>query len=298
MSEGIFRPSLRKDGTFDPECLKEAGQSWVTAWLQDRLSGYDPYFPIDKRGDEAPSSLIVSILREAGTTHPSTALIGRSILNLLDEARKLAPEIPSYLKPALEISQRAWLPSTSIWFTEELRCLAADPAVVEGRWGTRLVKEILHGAIRQSPGLPRAASHASWRAILRMPQYATLAWMGLARTFDASLVYMDDWWRACPAPQRQAELDQFIFTGLKTEGREQVHRLLIDHFDSWADDLQVAVDSALEKNGDRRIAAATAFQRSALYRSSTHRSAIEEAARRRESVLRKQRAEQVARVGM
>ncbi|HEX3553979.1 MAG TPA: hypothetical protein VIA62_12205 [Thermoanaerobaculia bacterium] len=307
MSEGTFRPSLREDGTFDPDCLEQAGQRWVTTWLKNRLSGHDPYFPIDKRGDEAPSGLIVSILRDAGSTHPSTALIGRGILNLLDEARKLAPEIPPYLKPALEISQRVRLPSTSIWFTEELRGLAADPKAVDERWGTRLVKEILHGAIRQSPGLKQAASHASWQAVLNIPRYATLAWMGLAQSFIASLDYMEAWWKACPVDRRQAEIDQFIFTGLKTEGSEKVHEFLGDPFDSWAADLQAAVDSALEKNGEDRIktkrkGAAFAFQgslsSSPLLRSSSHRSAIDEAARRRESVLRKQRAEQAARVGL
>jgi hypothetical protein len=302
VSQETFWPSLREDGTFNPDCLKEAGQRWVTTWLKSRLSGHDPYYPIDKRGDEAPSSLIVSILRDAGTTHPSTALIGRGILDLLDEARKLAPEIPPYLKPALEISQRVWLPSTSIWFTEELRGLAADPEAAEERWGTRLVKEILHGAIRQSPGLKQAASHASWQAILKVPPYATLAWMGLAQSFDASLDYIEDWWKACPVDRRQAEIDQFVFTGLKTEGSGQVREFLRCRSESWSADIQAAVDSALEKNGIKRVAA-LAFQSSPVssppYRSSNHRrTAMEEAARRRESVLRKQRAEQASRVGM
>jgi hypothetical protein len=244
-----FRPSLRKDGTFDPDCLEQAGQRWVTAWLKERLSGHDPCFPIDKRGDEDPESLIVAILQDAGTVHPATNLIGGGILDLLDEARKRAPQVPPYLESALQICERVRLPRTSTWFTEELRRLAMDPQAVVESWGPDLTEEILYGAILQSPGFPRAASHESWRAILTMPRYATMAWMGLASSFDTSLGYMEDWWQVCPAPERQAEINQFVFTNLKTEGRQQVRELLRRHSRSWPDALKAAVDSALKKNG-------------------------------------------------
>ncbi|HEX4961748.1 MAG TPA: hypothetical protein VF173_12970 [Thermoanaerobaculia bacterium] len=289
MNEETFRPCLREDGTVDPDSLKPAGQPWVTTWLKGRFSGDDPYFPLDKRGGEAPSSLIVEILEDAGTAHRSTGLIGEGILDLLDEARQRAPEIPPYLKPALQVCQRASLPGTSTWFTEELQDLAAAPESVEERWGTQLVKEILHGAIRQSPGLGRAASYASWRMILNVPRYATLAWMGLAQSFAASLNYMEDWWKACPVTQRQAEIDQFVFTGLRTEGREQVRALLSPRSRSWPAALKSAVDAALKNNGIPEV-----FGSQGKGKLNAHQSAILGAARRREIVLLEQQQEQAA----
>ena len=248
MSE-IFRPSLREDGTFDPDCLEQAGQRWVTAWLKERLGGHDPYFPIDKRGDEDPESLIIAILEDAGTDHSAARLIGGGILDLLDEARRLAPQTPPYLESTLQICERVRLPRTSIWFTEELRRLATDPKAVEESWRVDLTEEILYGAILQSPGLPRTASYASWRAILRMPRYATMAWMGLATSFEASLEYIQEWWEVCPKPERKAEIDQFILGGLKTERRTQALELLIRHSRSWDPALKAAVDLALKNNG-------------------------------------------------
>lgn len=248
MSE-TFRPSLREDGTFDPDCLEQAGQRWVAAWLKGRLSGHDPYFPIDKRGDEDPEGLIIAILEDAGSVHPATRLIGGGVLDLLDEARKRAPQTPPYLESTLQVCERVRLPQTSSWFTEELRRLAADPKAVEESWGEDATEEILYGAILQAPGLPTAASYASWRAILRMPRYATMAWMGLASSFAASIDLMADWWQASPAAQRQAEIDQLIFTGLKTEGREQVRELLSRRSASWLPSLRAAVDFALKNNG-------------------------------------------------
>ena len=76
-----------------------------------------------------------------------------------------------------------------------------------------------------------------------------MAWMGLASSFDTSLDYIKEWWEICPAPERQAEINQFVFTGLKTEGRAEVRRLLSHPSRSWPDALKTAVDSALKKNG-------------------------------------------------
>jgi hypothetical protein len=243
-----FTPTLREDGTFDPDSLERAGLRWVTAWLKGRLSGKDPYFPIDRRGGEDPEALVVAILRDAGTAHPATDLIARALLALLDETRTCAPEIPPYLKPALRICQQVRLPQASSWFTGELKALANDPEAVEARWGEKVVREILYAASLQAPGLPHAASHESWLALLRVPRYATLAWVGLGPSFAQQVAHIADWWQACPADKRQAEVNHFVFMGLKSEGEEEVRRIVRSAVYKWPDELRSAVEEAFKKH--------------------------------------------------
>jgi hypothetical protein len=248
VSSESFIPTLRDDGTFDPDCLERAGVRWVTGWLKGRLSGRDPYFPIDRRGEEDPEALIVSILRDAGTAHPATDLIARALLALLDEARSGAPEIPLYLGPALQICQQVRLPQASSWFTEELKKLADDLEATEARWGEDVVREILYAASLQAPGLPQSASHESWRVLLKIPRYTTLAWVGLGPTFAQSVTYIEDWWRVCPPEEREAEIDHLVFMGLETEGQEAVHLIRLTST-LWPDELRSAVDEAFKKCG-------------------------------------------------
>jgi hypothetical protein len=271
-----FIPTLREDGTFDPDSLERAGLRWVTAWLKGRLSGRDPYLPIDRRGGEDPEALVVAILRDAGTAHPATELIARALLALLDEARTCAPEIPSYLKPALRICQQVRLPQASSWFTEELKKLANDPETLEARWGEKVVREILYAASLQSPGLPQAASHESWLALLMVPRYATLAWAGLGSSFRQQLVHITIWWQSCPAAKRKAEIDHFVFMGLKTESDEVTRRLLISAGALWPQDLKSAINVAFRRQG---------FVEVFSCQSQSMRSAILGAARKPEIVL-------------
>ncbi len=244
-----FTPTLREDGTFDPDCLERAGLRWVTAWLKGRLSGKDPYFPVDRRGGEDPEALVITILRGAGTAHPATDLIARALLALLDEARAGAPDIPPYLKPALRICQQVRLPQASSWFTEELKALADESEAVEARWGEKIVREILYAASLQAPGLTQAASHESWWSLLSIPRYATLAWVGLGQSFPQRMSYIVDWWNACPAAKRNAEIDHVIFMGLKTEGDEEARLVVKSVSAQWPHDLKSAVDEAFEKHG-------------------------------------------------
>lgn len=248
-----FSPALREDGTFDPDSLERAGLRWVTAWVKGRLSGRDLYFPIDRRGGEDPEALVVAILRDAGTAHPATDLIARALLALLDEARACAPEIPPYLKPALRICQQVRLPQASSWFTEELKALANDPEAMESRWGEKVVREILYAASLQAPGLPQAASHASWLVLLRVPRYATLAWVGLGTSFSQRVIYLAEWWQACTPANRRAELDHFIFMGLKVEGEEGIRHILKSSLSHAPQALKTAINDACERQGITQV---------------------------------------------
>lgn len=248
MSLHEFRPALREDGTFDPDSLERAGLRWVRSWLKARLSGSDPFFPVDKRWDEDPEALIVDILRDAGLEHNGTSLVARAVLDLLEEA-SASGEVPAYFKPAVRICQRVRLPLTSSWFLKELQSLAKDPEAVEARWGEKLVREILYAAIHQVPGLPQSPSFQDWKALLRVPRYSTLAWLGLGQIFALRLGYLKDWWMVCPASMRQREIDQTIYVGLKNQGEEVIQTLLVAAAVDWPSDLKASVDLALQRHG-------------------------------------------------
>jgi len=244
-----FVPAVREDGSFDPDCLEQAGLRWVTAWLKSRFQGSDPYFPIDRRYGEDPEALIVSILQDAGLAHPATDLIARALLEMLDEARAKAPEVPAYFEPAVRVCQRVRLPHTGDWFEESLKALAENPSEEEAHWSRKLIAEILFAATVQAPGLPQAASRRNWESILRLPNYATLGWLGLAQTFASAASYVAAWWQACPPEDRHREIDQWIYAGLKTETADGVLRIVGTTGYRWPRDLRAAVELALRKNG-------------------------------------------------
>jgi len=245
-----FKPRLREDGTFDPNCLEEAGLRWVKDWLRSRLGGRDPWFPIDGRYEEAPEDLIVSILRDAGVVHPGSVLISRAVLELLDEARALVSKTPESLDSLLNVCGQVRLPQTSSRFAEELAAIASNPDLLEARWGgCARVKAIVQAAILQAPGIGESTSRKSWLSLLAVPRFATLAWLGLGQSFGLRLAHLQDWWRACPEERRQAEVDHLIFMGLKTEGETAVRTSLEISILSWPEDLRAAINQSLKSNG-------------------------------------------------
>lgn len=145
MTEPIFQPRLQEDGSLDPEPLERMGLDWLTGWMRERLSGRDPWFPIDRRSDEDPDLLIVGLLRRIGSGHPFAALLGSAARRLLEEASAESP----FLHSLLRLCQQVALPATSPWFTTELERLAQSPEDSAVRWPeSTLTDEILFAALR------------------------------------------------------------------------------------------------------------------------------------------------------
>lgn len=252
MKQKEFKLAFRDDGTIDPECIEQAGLRWVKTWLARRLAGDDPFMPLDKRVDEDPDALIIGLLRDAGLAHPASSLISKAILSLLDQSAKSAPNVPPFFSNTLRLCQQIRIPYTSTWFTDQLRQIAKDPKRTEKRWGgVEKTKEIIYAGAVQSPGLPSAASKKAWQALLKIPQYATLALAGLCRSFEDHVAHMKTWWRTCPAEERELELNQILFTALKTESEKAVLAILRSSGESFPADLKGAINRALRENGSR-----------------------------------------------
>jgi hypothetical protein len=254
MTTPEFRPIYREDGSLDPQCLEDAGRHWLRKWLEGRFSGRDPFFVIDRRSDEDPEALVVHILQEAGTAHPVTLSISEVLLSLLDHAREVAPDLPSFFFPTLKVCQQVRLPATVSWFNEELAALAHGPEGVEAHWGGfPITKEIVYASVTQLSGLSRAVSYPSWLMLLKIPRYATLALLGLGPTFEQELPWLETWWKSCPSGERQRELDHVFFMALKERGERRVRTMLAAQSNSWPRKLKAAVDSALIRGGGQKF---------------------------------------------
>jgi len=269
MNQKEFKPVFRGDGTIDPQCIEQAGLRWVKTWLARRLSGDDPFVPLDKRVDEDPDALIVGLLRDAGLAHPSSALISKAVLSLLDQSAERAPDVPPYFGNTLRLCQQVRIPDASVWFTDQLTKIAKAPARMEKHWGgIEKTKEILYAAVVQSPGLPSAASLKAWQTLLKVSQYTTLALAGLSRSFDDQVHHMKSWWRNCSPEERELELNQMVFTGLKTDGEKTVLAILKTSGESFTSDLKDAINRALTENGAHRAysdSGGDSYSREALY---------------------------------
>lgn len=253
VSEPTFIPRFREDGSVDPSCLDDRGDAWIFHWLTSRLSGHDPYFPIDRRVEEDPDALVVSILREIGRHSPTWASIARSIRLLLYQAGHSAPEVPASFSHVLRICQQQTLGEVGGWFASELESLAENPENGERRWGRRLFKEILYAAVRQAPGIPSAASRGSWLVLLRDPLYTTIALRGLGPQFYQRLPFLNEWWEVCPEEERQKHLDNMIFSALKSLGDQDLRLPLNLHHDRFSTNLKMAINSALERYGTAKV---------------------------------------------
>ena len=260
MSEPVFRPIVRENGRLDPSSFEAMDDSWIEGWLRARLSGSDHYFPIDTRWDEDPERFVINLLRDAGTLHPAAAAIGRAVLRLLDEAQRssrqaraeassasLRSQAPAYLNALFGLCRGVRIEQTFSWFRDELAEIARDPDAARLRWGgLRRVREILFAAVVQAPGWPRAASFGAWSALLRVPEFSTLALAGLGRTFEQRLPYLADWWRHCPPDLIDRELEYMVECALD---REELILALLDQTPSLPRKLRAAIVSALEAMG-------------------------------------------------
>lgn len=275
MTEPNFQPRLRSDGTLDPEPLERMGLDWLTGWMRERLSGRDPWFPLDRRSDEDPEMLIVGLLRSLGSGHPLSALLGSAARRLLDEAGSETP----YLGPLLRLCQQAVLPATGPWFTSELERLARQPDDFAARWpGRDLTNEILLAALRQSPGWPGNPARPAWEALLARPESATHALSALGTSLEQQASHLAPWWEACPEEERELELSQLIFEALTTEG-EATARDILKQAPSLPADLRQAIDQELRANGARPLFASQAR------RSASGLNSLKEAGFRREHLL-------------
>ncbi|MFY9824723.1 MAG: hypothetical protein WAM82_25320 [Thermoanaerobaculia bacterium] len=253
MSEPVFQPSRRADGTLDPECLERMGPDWLTGWMRERLSGRDPWFPLDRRSDEDPESFIVGLLRGLGTGHPLVPLLGRVARRLLEEAEAAAAAPPAYLRPLLRLCQQTALPATAAWFAAELETLAAKPETFASRWPERaLADEILFAALRQSPGWLGSPARQAWETLLTRPETTTFALSALGTSLQEQVSHIAVWWEACPKEEREMELSQLIFAAVTAEGPDEARDVLA-HASSFPPELRHAIDRELQANGVRPV---------------------------------------------
>jgi hypothetical protein len=250
MSGPAFEVALREDGSLDPACLERMGERWTAQWLRERLSGRDPYIPIDRRTDEDPEALVVDLLRQEGPSGTCSLAIARAALALLDDARRSAPQIPPYFPALLRLCEQVRMTPTSTWFLDELTALSRDPASVECRWGSaEIIEEILFAARRQTPGLPESPAHDLWLGLLRQPRFATMALLGLGTSFARLVAHLPVWWRTSPPGERSRELGEIVFQALSTEGEDAVRAALAAVGPGWQPELKAAVDREMRANG-------------------------------------------------
>jgi hypothetical protein len=232
------------------------GPDWLANWIRDRLSGRDPWFPIDRRSDEDPESLIVGLLRNLGLGHPLVPLVGQAVRHLLVQAGTAAPSVPGYLRPLLRLCQQVTLPPAGPWFLQELKSLAEQPEGFAARWPEEgLINEILFAALRQASGRPESPARAYWESLLNRPQSTTLALSALGSSLQEQVSHLAVWWSVCPREERELELSQFIFEAV-TEGEEEA-RAILGRVSSLPPDLRAAIDRELEVQGARSVFASS-----------------------------------------
>ncbi|MCX7049794.1 MAG: hypothetical protein NTX50_30470 [Candidatus Sumerlaeota bacterium] len=258
-----FRIRLNPDGTLNPDCIQEAGQVWVKHWLQERLSGFDPYFPIDHRYGGDPEALVAAFLRDMGSGHVSFELISRVVLDLLKSAfsierkKKAAP----WLENTLRLCQQVVLPMTKDWFVNQLKSLSENPAQYEkSHGGYEISKEILYAAIRQAPGIEGSSTRVCWERLLDETKYASLALAGLFLDFPGKLTYLKRWWKA-GAKTPEQELDYMIYSALRSDpDKEKIRRAIAEakRQYQYPEDLVEQINKALQSNGINAVSDAIA----------------------------------------
>lgn len=247
MSETVFQPLLREDGSLDPASFERMGDSWIESWLRERLSGRDPHFPVDIRAGEDSEAFVVGLLRQAGPVHLATLAISRSVLRLLDEARRFAPQALPWLIPLLRLCQQVRLDLVFSWFREELQAIASDSDAARQRWGDlRVIRDILLAAVLQAPGRSPSPALGAWQMLLKIPEFSSLALAALGSSFEQKLPYLEDWWNHCPPDRRGRELKYLIYRALDQE--EPIY-FLLTQVPFLPTDLCEAIDQELQAQG-------------------------------------------------
>ncbi len=247
MSEAVFQPLVREDGSLDPVSFERMGDSWIESWLRERLSGRDPHFPVDIRAGEDPEAFVVGLLRQAGPVQLATLAISRSVLRLLDEARRFAPQTPPWLIPLLRLCQQVRLDLVFSWFREELQAIASDSDAARQRWGDlRVIRGILLAAVLQAPGRSPSPALEAWQMLLKTAEFSSLALAALGSSFEQKLLYLTDWWNHCPPDRKGRELKYLIYRAL--EQQEPIY-ILLTQVHSLPPDLCEAIDQELQAQG-------------------------------------------------
>jgi hypothetical protein len=226
-----------QDGRLDPEWLANAGRRFVTAWLRDRLGGFDPYQPIDTRADEDPEELVAAIVREVGVQHDATEVIASSVLELLDEARRGDPRAPSYLVRLLRLCQLTWLPRVQSWFAAEVAYAATHK---RARWKPPLQRQVLYAAMIQ-----KAGSQADWMQLLDKKASSTLALLALGQSFAKRLQLLPRWWAVTDRKEAERELGQILRAGFREHEPSEVIAMLRSAAPGLPEDLREAIDRRL-----------------------------------------------------
>jgi len=247
MSETVFQSLVREDGSLDPASFERMGDSWIESWLRERLSGRDSHFPVDIRAGEDPEAFVVGFLRQAGPAHPATLAVSRSVLRLLDEARRFEPQTPPWLIPLLRLCQQVRLDLVFSWFREELQVIASDSDAARQRWGDlRVVRDILLAAVLQAPGRSPSPAVEAWQVLLKTADFSSLALAALGSSFEQKLPYLAAWWNHCPPDRRGRELKYLVYRALDQE--EPIY-ILLTQVPSFPSDLCEAIDQELQAQG-------------------------------------------------
>lgn len=250
MKKQEFVPRFTKDKRLDPASFSDAGDHAVEAWLKQRLSGHDPFLPLDKRLDEDPEALLVGIVRSCGCQHPGVQVIGRVVGNLLKKTPQSAQKMPGYWGPLLRLCEQVTLPYVSDYFSAELGHFSNEPGKIEKHLGGEAMgRRFAFAALRQAPSFDPENSSSPWLALLKQPAYCTIALMGLGPSFAARVKHLPTWWGACPVQKRERELVYLLRNALSTaEDEVSVLNILRSGGNSFSMDLKHALNRSLKAN--------------------------------------------------
>ncbi len=242
-------PTLDSGGLLDATWFVGAGRRRIAEWLSKRLSSIDHGAPIDIRAGEAPEQAIVGLVNQVGSEEPCTQEIALAVISLLDRWASGSNSADSRLWSLLSLCQQVRLPATRAWFTEFLTELAEDPTQLEARWTSSQIDEFLFAALTQLTHLTNSDASQAWLQMLSNPKYATLALEGLAKSFSKRIQYLKEWWLACPADQRSAELAQMIRMALISPGIEAARIDINQYWNDFPQDLRLAIQTTLASIG-------------------------------------------------
>ena len=232
-------------GVLDPMSFVKAGRAWTVDWLRSRLSGLDPYFPVDHRFGEDAAAGLGTLLRDIGTGHPASALFSVGVRQLLEELSQALPDYPVYGDQLIRLLQLTYLPAAHAWLKEQLRYIAVEGENARARWGTPdRIKEVLYAALKQVAGTHRKGITGLWENLLTHPAFATIALEALSGSVDDRLHYLQQWWETHP-PNTARDLRQIVYLALREVGRPSLIASLRAVEAEFSYDLRRAIDAAL-----------------------------------------------------
>lgn len=197
ISDSILSMDVRAtdDGHVDLDRLERtANQSKMKRWIELRLCGQDPYWPVNHQDLEPPHALFVLLAHRSGPQGLTRAMIEQSLVQLLPEVRANNPpwrgellQLVRILRPASGITLLAKILQERHRFPSEQIDDRAD------------IDWLLSAAAYPSDSL-----HRLWLEILKKPdpRHGTIAYRALAQDWQLALEYLWDFGQALRADER------------------------------------------------------------------------------------------------